>query len=229
MPLKILITGGSGFVGKRLIEDLLKIGEVEIHNLSTTPVDGTKFVGLEKDELYDFSKLPDDFDYVIHTLALSSDRYCQDFDLTEKMNVTFTKNVLQFCARQKSLRKLVHFSSIVVYDNANEPPVKETDAKRPYYGNYSFTKGIAETYVEYFSEKFKVPSVILRFSNMYGPGQVFENSPFLIPEKIYQGLTEGKIVAQTDVPVRDFLYIDDAIEAIGLITFSPHIGTYNVA
>lgn len=164
--------------------------------------------------------MPDDFDYVIHTLALSSDRYCQDFDLTEKMNVTFTKNVLQFCARQKSLKKFVHFSSIVVYDNANEPPVKETDALRPYYGNYSFTKGVAESYVEYFSEKFKVPSAILRFSNMYGPGQIFENSPFLIPEKIYQGLTEGKIIAQTDVPVRDFLYIDDAIEAISLVLFS---------
>lgn len=74
--------------------------------------------------------------------------------------------------------------------------------------------------MEYFSEKFKIPSVILRFSNMYGPGQVFENSPFLIPEKIYQGLTERKIVAQTDVPVRDFLYIDDAIDAISLVLFS---------
>lgn len=164
----------------------------------------------------------------MHTLALSSDRYCQDFDLTEKMNVAFTKDVLQFCTRQNDLKKFIHFSSIVVYDNSNVPPVKESDFIAPYYGNYSFTKGIAESYVRYFSEKFSVPSATLRFSNMYGPGQVFENSPFLIPEKIYQGLTEGKIIAQTSKPVRDFLFIEDALEAIEGILFSDSKGIFNV-
>lgn len=139
------------------------------------------------------------------------------------MNVSFTRDVLEFCARQISLKKFVHFSSIVVYDNDNVPPVPETGAVSPFYGNYSFTKGVAESYVEYFSLKLGIPSLTLRFSNMYGPGQAFVNSPFLIPEKIFQGMNEGKIVAQTDVPVRDFLYVDDAIEAIRLLTFSVNV------
>lgn len=144
------------------------------------------------------------------------------------MNVSFTKDVLQFCIRQEGLKKFVHFSSIVVYDNSNVPPVKETGTIAPYYGNYSFTKGVAEEYVRYFSERFGIPSITLRFSNMYGPGQVFENSPFLIPEKIYQGLTEGRVVAQTSKPVRDFLFIDDALEAIEKILISNHLGIFNV-
>lgn len=190
---------------------------------------GTNFIKLTRNELFDFSGLENNFDYIIHTLALSSDRYCQDFDLTVRMNVTFTKRVLEFAVSQINLKKLIHFSSIIIYDNENTPPVKETDSIKPLYGNYSFTKGLAETYVEYFSKRFDIASVILRFSNMYGPGQVFENSPFLIPEKIYQGLTEGKIVAQTPTPIRDWLYIDDAIEAIKKILLSDQVGVFNIA
>lgn len=106
---------------------------MEIHNLSPSPVEGIVNHVIERGSISIPADLGTDFDYIVHALALSSDRYCQDFDLTEKMNVTFTKNVLQFCMRQQSLKKFVHFSSIVVYDNANEPPVKETDALRPYY------------------------------------------------------------------------------------------------
>lgn len=141
MPSKLLITGGSGFIGKALIRHLQeKRPEIRIFNLSPSHVEGTEHVRVDRNERFDFSALPNDFDYVIHALALSSDRYCEDFDLTEKINVGFTKDVLQFCARQEGLKKFVHFSSIVVYDNRNEPPVKETDPLAPYYGNYSFTK-----------------------------------------------------------------------------------------
>lgn len=145
---------------------------------------------IKRGERFDFSGLDNDFEYVIHTLALSNDKYCENFDSAEKINVAFTKDVLEFCSSLPSLRKLVHFSSIVVYDNDNESPVNEEAPVAPYYGNYSFTKGVAEQYVHFFSKRFSLPSVILRFSNLYGPGQPFVHSPLLIPEKIHQGLTE---------------------------------------
>lgn len=187
MAQKLLITGGSGFVGKALIRHLAVLHpEIEIHNVSPTPVEGVFNHPFKRGEEFDFSSLPNDFDFIVHALALSCEKYCANFDEAESVNVSFTKNVLELCSRQASLKKFVHFSSIVLYDNSNPAPVPETAPLWPYYGNYSFTKGIAEEYVRFFTKKFDIPSVILRFSNLYGPGQKADNSPFLIPEMIGQ-------------------------------------------
>ncbi|MFB0965206.1 MAG: SDR family oxidoreductase [Patescibacteria group bacterium] len=168
MPQKLLITGGTGFIGKTLLKRLSEnYPDLQIHNVSPNAVEGATNYVVQRSKRFDFSQLPNDFDYVVHTLALSSEKFCEDFDLAEEMNVAFTKDVLFFCSHQKKIQKFVHFSSIVLYDNDNDPPVSESAPLAPYYGNYSFTKGVAEEYVNFFSKKFSIPSVILRFSNLY--------------------------------------------------------------
>lgn len=226
---KLLISWWSWFIWSNLIKSLnINHKELEIYNLSSTHVDWTIHIPLKRNELFDFSSLENDFDYIIHTLALSSEKYCEDFKLAEKINIDFTKDILDFASKQKNLKKLIYFSSIMLYDNENISPVKETDKLDIFHWNYSFTKAVAEQYVKYLSEKQNIPFVILRLSNIYWPWQVFENSPFLIPSKIYEALTDWIINIRNTTSIRDFLFIDDAVSAVEKLLFSDIIGLYNL-
>lgn len=211
---KVLVTGGSGFVGRNLIERLLKNKDFSVYNLSRTAVDlpGVVNIPLQQDLI--IPELGNGFDYIIHTLALSNDRYCGDFDYAESVNIAFTKRIFQFASHQEKLKKIVHISSIILYDNINELPVKENGNLKLDWSNYSFTKGIAEKYAQYFSAKHSLPTIIFRLSNIYGPFQKISNSPFLVPSKIEQAIKQGAITVFNDKPKRDWIYAPDAADAI---------------
>lgn len=206
---KILVTGGSGFLGSRIIQRIQgQFPDCEIWNLGRTEVIGTKFRNLNDDWLWG---LPE-FDAIVHTLALASDTYCRDFRLADEMNVELTKKLIFFAESQKSCR-FIFLSTVVLYDNSTPPPVRETDKLSYFYNNYSFTKGVAEEYVRYRMQN-GLRAVIFRVSNVYWPGQRFENSPFLVPEKIVQWLDEGEVIVRNGETKRDWLYVDDAVDAI---------------
>jgi len=229
MVTKILITWGSGFIWKNFIKKVLSLkNNFEIYNLSPSHIKWTKHIYSEKNKIFNFSKLNIDFDYIIHTLALSSDYYCEKFELADKININFTKKIINFCNKQKKLRKFIFFSSITIYDSNNIPPVKENHKTNIFYGNYSFTKWIAEQYVNYICKINSIPFIVLRISNIYWPWQKYINSPFLIPWKIYEWLTSWSIKIRSLEPIRDFLYIDDAVSAIYKIMLSKCIGIYNL-
>ncbi|MFH1662246.1 MAG: NAD(P)-dependent oxidoreductase [Candidatus Falkowbacteria bacterium] len=192
---KVLITGGSGFLGLNVIENLLKNRpDIEIYNCGRTAVDLKKVKNIQCNAVnFDFNSINCfEFDYIINLLALSNNKFCEDFDYASKINIDFTKRLLDFSIVQKKIRKIVHLSSIIIYDNFNIPPVKEDDKLYLNYNNYSFTKGISEFYANYFIKKYSLPLIIFRLSNIYGPYQKFINSPFLVPSKIMQALNEKK-------------------------------------
>lgn len=228
---KILITGGSGFVGRNIIELIKNNDDFEIYNLSNQKITDVKNVTniYCNAENYDFSTLKQNFDYIIHLLALSNDKFCENFKLAEKINITFTKCVLKFAKNQKSLKKFIHLSSIIIYDNKNIPPVKEEDKLFLNYTTYSFTKGISEYYVNFYKEKFNLPVIVFRLSNIYGPHQDFDNSPFLVPSKIVEGIKKGNITVLNLKPKRDWIYSEDAAEAIVKSLESNLNGIYNLA
>lgn len=228
---KLLITGGSGFVGQNIIQIIKKLElPIEIFNLSraTLDIDGIHHIQCDDAADFDFGTLHEQFDYVINSLALSNDAYCKDFEYAQKVNIWFTKKLLEFCQTQEHLKKLVHFSSIIVYDNANPSPVREDTKLYLHYSNYGFTKGISEYYVEHYRKKYGVPAVIFRLSNIYGPYQNFTNSPFLIPSKIMQGITEGKIEVFDLSPRRDWIYAEDAAQAAVKSLESSIAGIFNL-
>jgi nucleoside-diphosphate-sugar epimerase len=230
MNKKILITGGSGFVGENIIDVLLKKDKkVKIYNLSRHKSVHKEVINLQKDIIkFDLDKIDIEFDYIIHCLALSNDKYCTDLDLATKVNIDFTNKLLEFATKQKKLKKFIHISSIILYDNKNQSPVTEDDSLYIYYNNYSFTKGLSEQYVQYYAEKFKLPIFIFRLANIYGPYQKINNSPFLIPSKINQALTENKISAFSAKPKRDWIYSVDAAKAIVKSLTSNYCGILNL-
>lgn len=214
---KILITGGSGFVGQNIIHILRKEKpSAKIYNLSRTPlpIEGVSHIPCPDAATFSFDHIDTDFDHIIHTLALSNEAYCKDFKYAQKVNIEFTKNLLEFSLRQKKLKKFIYISSIIIYDNTEAPPVAENAKLYLHYSNYAFTKGIAEYYVNHFREKLGLPAIIFRLSNIYGPYQDFTNSPFLVPSKIIQAITDHKIEVFTLTPKRDWIYSEDAAVAI---------------
>jgi UDP-glucose 4-epimerase len=228
---KILITGGSGFVGKNIIHQLKNRRYLKIYNLSKDPFENIKNVkNLFCDALtYDFSELNTQFDYIINLLALSNEKYCDDFLLAEKINIDFTKKVLDFARSQKKLRKFIHMSSIIIYNSKNNPPVKENAELHLNYTTYSFTKGISEQYVKYYQDKFKIPALIFRLSNIYGPYQEYRDSPFLVPSKIFEALKGEEIKVLSLKPKRDWIFSEDAARAIVKGLNSGCEGIYNLA
>jgi nucleoside-diphosphate-sugar epimerase len=228
---KLLITGASGFVGRNVVDEIFRLHKgYAIYNLSNKPLDIDGVENIIGDATnFDFSKLGKDFEYVINLLALSNDFYCQDLKLAEIINIDFTKHLLEFAETLPQLKKVIHMSSIIIYDNTEKPPVGENAKLYLNYSNYSFTKGISEYYARYFLEKRNLPLVIFRLSNIYGPYQDFKNSPFLVPSKIVQALTEKKIEVFNLKPKRDWIYSEDAATAVVKALESECTGVYNLA
>src|SRR3989339_607267 len=205
----ILITGGSGFVGQNIIHTLLKQKPTaKIYNLSRTPLQIARVshIPCEDAATFDFSSLDQEFDCIIHSLALSNEAFCKDFPYAEKVNIDFTKKLLAFAGQQKDLKKFIYISSIILYANDNPSPIVEDSKLYLHYSNYGFTKGIAEYYVNHFREKFGLPATIFRLSNIYGPYQDFKDSPFLVPSKIMQAINKKKIEVFNLAPRRDWIY-----------------------
>ncbi len=231
MSEKLLITGGSGFLGQNIIHVLQSdsVFDFDIYNLSKTPLNMKGVIDIEYDAAgKDFFHTEISFEYIINLLALSNDKFCEDLAYAEKINIDFTKNILKFAKTQKHLKKFIHLSSIILYDVSNIAPVNEDDKLYFNYTNYSFTKGVAECYTNYYREKLDLPIVTFRLSNIYGPYQNFIDSPFLVPSKIVQGILQEEIIVFNLSPRRDWIYSMDAAAAIVKSLHSDFIGVLNL-
>ncbi|MBT3394990.1 NAD(P)-dependent oxidoreductase [archaeon] len=192
MVKKILITGSEGFVGSRLIEKFenkydLTLFDKKFNRDITNP---ESFKGL-------------DVDYVIHLAAITrSDNLFEMFDV----NVNGTFNVLEFC--KNSGANLIFASSSAVYGNI-ESPITETSNLNPS-SYYAITKKLGEELCKFYYDNFSVNNTILRIFNPYGPNQT---EGFLIPDILSQ-LGESEINLGNPYQKRDYIYIDDLVDAI---------------
>ena len=195
---QVLVTGSSGFIGKKLIERLKKAG-VEVVEFSRNQ--GKNVI---KEE--DFKDL-ETVDTVFHLAAVSGYKDCsENTNLAYEVNVKGTVNVLEYCRRVGA--KLI-FPSTYVYDQPYEELKTETSACKPT-THYSFTKWLGEELCGYYSRVFQVNSLILRTANVYGFGQ---EDKYLVP-KIFNFILKNQVLTLTKPEIeRSFIYIDDLAEA----------------
>lgn len=198
----ILITGSSGFIGKRLKERLSKMNynvygfDVEQGNIS------------QRDCLSSFmdKEISHVFHLAANTFVPGSWDNTYDFYTT---NVIGTVNVLDFC--RKNNAGLTYISAYV-YGAPETLPITEehsTIANNP----YSHSKILAEDLCRFYSRELDVKVCIVRPFNIYGPGQ---NPKFLIPKIVEQIHTKDEVSLMDLSPKRDFLYIDDFIDLLQL-------------
>jgi UDP-glucose 4-epimerase len=217
-----LVTGGAGFIGSHLVEALLKRGrQVRVlDNFSTGRAanlahlsDVEVITGDVRDEAL-VDTLVRDADYVLHLAAfVSVPQSMSDPALAHAVNVEGTLNLLN-AARRHGLKRLVFSSSCAVYGDNDGLPLKESAQTRPL-SPYAATKLVGEVYCQAYHRAFGVPTVCLRYFNIYGPRQD-PNGPYAaaIP-KFIRRLKDHQppIIYGDGTQTRDFVYVADVVRA----------------
>ena len=196
--MKIVLTGNTGFVGSKLQLSLEKIGRAVIDVDLTGGKDIT---------VWDTIKGIKDFDFLIHLAAITY--VPNSYKIPKEMyavNILGTLNMLELCRLNNA--KMI-FASSYVYGNPQYLPI---DEKHPTvsFNPYCQSKIIGEQLCESYHKHFNVSCIIFRPFNIYGPGQ---NTNFLIPLIQKQIDDHGKIQLKDPRPKRDFVHVDDVVEA----------------
>ncbi len=215
---KILITGGAGFIGSNLTEELCKGNEVTIiddfstgrksnlNSLNAKLVEGTIT------NLKVLKELCRDIDYVFHIGALPSvPRSIKTPGLVHEVNTTGTLNVL-IAARDENVKKVVYAASSSAYGDTATLPKVEPMPPNPL-SPYAVSKLAGEYYCKVFYEVYGLPTVSVRYFNVYGPKQNPKSEyAAVIPKFITRLLNDQPPIIYGDgEQTRDFTYVKDAI------------------
>ncbi len=173
--MKILVTGATGFVGRKLISRILKDGdEVVALVRSTSNIEGLpKEIEIREADLLDTSTLElavQDIDIVIH-LAAYFDFYPSSVDLLYKVNIDGTKNLMSACVRTK-VERFIYCSTTEVIGPVRFPPGNEDTELNPSF-DYSKSKVIAEQAVREISKDTKLDHIIIRPTGIMGEGDLY--------------------------------------------------------
>lgn len=226
--MKVLVTGGAGFIGSHIARYYLAQGAkvVALDNLRGGRALLDDFVNgsVTDGDLVD--RLTEGVDYIFHLAALVSvpeslekPHECVD------INVNGTLNVLR-AARKHGVKKVVLSSSAAIYGDDPELPKREDMTPRPK-TPYAVTKLDGE----YYLSMWDVPTVSLRYFNVYGPGQDPKSQyAAAVPIFVSRALKGETITIFGDGgATRDFIHVRDVVAANVLAAVSEMSGVYNVA
>jgi UDP-glucose 4-epimerase len=217
--MKILVTGGAGFIGSHIVEYLVQRGDsvTVVDNLNTGKIENLKSVfkkiNFAQIDIRDFKvlkNLMENIDGIFHQAAMAS---VQDsFRIPEKfhdVNVNGTENIFKI-AKEFGI-KVVYASSSSVYGDTSILPTTESDEKRPI-NPYAKTKLEKDKLAEQYAKN-GLKVIGLRYFNVFGPRQSKEYAGVikLFLERIQQGLPP--LVNGDGLQIRDFVYVDDVVNA----------------
>ena len=241
--MKILITGGAGFIGNTLVRNLLLTTEHKIINLDKLGYasDLTSINSLDKKllsrytflkvDLNDFSKLKEAIessnpDFIMHLAAESHvDRSINEPNLFVQSNVIGTFNLLEvvrefykkLSENRKQIFKFHHISTDEVFGSLG---VKGKFSEQTSYdprSPYSASKAASDHLVRAWFHTYKIPTIVSNCSNNYGPWQFPEK---LIPTIIINALQINQIpIYGNGLNIRDWLYVEDHVEGLKKIVF----------
>lgn len=217
--MKILVTGGAGFIGSHLVDRLIKEGckVVVVDNLSTGKKENLNpRVKFYKADICD-PKISQIFKkekpkMVFHYAAQIDVSKSMENPIEDaKVNILGTLNILENCQKFK-VKKFIFASSVGVYGEPQKLLVKENHPLNPI-SPYPITKLAIEKYLNYFQSK-GLKFTVLRYSNIYGPRQSIKGEGGVIAIFI-DNILNGRrsIIYGSGNQTRDFLYVDDAVSA----------------
>ncbi len=212
----ILITGSRGFLGSVLKKKCAGDGHVvlELDAEHGDVADSSIFNRYEKE----------DVSHVYHLAAKTfvPDSWNVPFDFY-RTNVMGTENVLEFC-RRKSIS--LTYVSAFLYGMPRYLPITEDHPVVPN-NPYAHSKHLAEQLCEFYAAYYRVKITVIRPFNIYGAGQ---STKFLIPHVVNQALHADVIKVKDIHPKRDYVYIDDVVDALMLtLKSAADYSVYNIA
>ncbi len=221
--MKYLVTGGAGFIGSNIVEELLKKGEKVrvLDNFSTGKRENlTSF--LDKIELIEgdirnnhiIIEAVEGIDIILHQAALPSvPRSVKDPITTNEVNVKGTLNILE-AARNAKVKRIVYASSSSIYGDDPELPKHEGMIPNPL-SPYAVSKLAAENYCQVFSVIYGLKTICLRYFNVFGPRQDPGSQYSAVIPKFIEAIMkdERPLIYGDGEQTRDFTYIANVIEA----------------
>ena len=237
--MKIVITGGAGFIGSHLaefyhnrneevhiiddfssgrIENISHLSRAIIHKGSITQESILKKILENADIVFNFAAM------VSVNESLASPKECNEININGLIN-------LLHAASENSVKKLIHSSSAAVYGDDEEMPKTESMAASPK-SPYGITKLCGEFYCKIFSDMRKIKTIALRYFNVFGPRQnPYSQYAAVIPVFIKRALEDQDIIIYGDGnQTRDFIYVDDIIAANLRAAENDEVkGVFNVA
>lgn len=234
----ILITGGLGFIGSHIANELLDENEVLIlDNLSTGKINNLKDTNHEnlkivKEDIRntDLNDLTSNIDYIFHLAAMASVPLSIDEPVEcSDINVNATIKLLK-SAVDNDVKKIIFSSSSSVYGQNKNMPLKETEQPMPM-SPYAASKASCELYLKAFYDSYGLNYVSLRYFNVFGPGQDKNSQYAAVIPNFISTILEGK---QPEIygdgeQTRDFIFIKDVVRANVNAAESDFNGIINVA
>jgi UDP-N-acetylglucosamine 4-epimerase len=236
-----LVTGGAGFIGSNIVEELVKRGKRVrvLDSFITGDINNIKpflnKIELVRGDIRDkkaVNKALKGVDFVIHQAALRSvAKSVEDPFQTNDINVFGTLNLL-VAAKEHKVKRVVYASSSSAYGDAKRFPQRETDSPSPI-SPYGVSKLAAENYCVTFAKTFGLETVSLRYFNVFGPRQNPESKySAVIPMFIFKMMKgESPVVDWDGKQSRDFTYVANVAEANLKACVAPGISgeVFNVA
>ncbi len=225
--MKVLVTGGAGFIGSHLVDRLIERGdEVVVYdnfspyysgkekNIERHVKEKNKNFELARADILDLKKLVDvvsGCNVVVHLAAQPGVRYSiEHASEVARINVDGTVNVLEACVKN-NVKKIVFGSSSSVYGDVERLPAREEYACKPI-SPYGASKLSGEEYCESYSRMYALQIPMLRFFTVYGPRQ----RPDMGIHKFVKAVMEGGEITifGEGKQTRDFTFVSDIVEGI---------------
>jgi nucleoside-diphosphate-sugar epimerase len=223
--MKVLVTGGAGFIGSHLSEALWRRGAkvVVVDNLAQgdlknlawgSGASGLEFVRADVNDTPSLRPAIEGCEWVFHLAASAS----VPFSIAEPIrsnsdNLDASLNLLVL-ARDAGVKRFVLASSSAVYGNGGatpRPEESETELLSP----YALQKCVSEKYARQFHRLYGLPTVVLRYFNVFGPRQSFNSSYSGVIARFATGMLEGRapVIFGDGTQSRDFVYVDNVVAA----------------
>jgi len=203
--MRALVTGGSGFIGSNLVKKLKE------ENIETVIID--KILNFD---IRDYQRTKDyykNIDVVFHLAAETSIQKSLEYsDEVFHTNISGTHTVLR-CSVEAGVKKVILSSTSAVYGNSMAPSVESQ--KEKCLNPYSISKLAAEHLCGMFSNLYGIETIILRYFNVYGPGQSSSGqyAPVIGKFLNQKNNNEPITIFGTGNQVRDFIYVEDVVNA----------------
>lgn len=212
--MKILITGGAGFIGKHLTNYLLQNG----HDIYCIDKINNNILAPDKQKIIDIIDVDindsffDEMDMCIHLAALVSVNKSIEKPIDSFGNNAFlTVKMLEIC-RRHNIKKFIFSSSAAVYAE-KDTPISEDDPPNPI-TPYALDKYVAEKYIQLYSKLWNINYLILRFFNVFGNGQNPEYAGVITAFNMAKQKNEPLVIYGDGEQTRDFIKVEDVCNYI---------------
>src|SRR5579884_1825538 len=238
---KYVVTGGAGFIGSHIAEELLRRNQTVtvIDNFSTGKRENLETFGGKVEVIAadisrstDLAKIFSGIDYVIHQAAIPSvPKSIVDPRTSHEANVNGTLNVL-IAARDAGVKRVVYASSSSLYGDSPTLPKHEEMMPNPL-SPYGAQKLFGETYCQVFTRAYGLETVSLRYFNVFGPRQDASSQYSGVLAKFIPAVLRDRrpVIYGDGLQSRDFTYVQNVVEANLLACTAPGVGGefFNIA